>query len=111
MQIIPSGANRFKKTDNVVLYTEVYEPLLTAEKPPVVAVGYSITNRITDKEVFTTGAIRADQFIQKGSPVVPVGLKVPLKDIPAGNYRMVVQAVDAAGNHAPNRAISFDVTD
>jgi VWFA-related protein len=111
MQIIPSGTNRFKKSENVVLYTEVYEPLLTADKPPVLGVGYSIVNRITDKEVFATGAIRADEYIRKGSPVVPIGLIVPLKDIPAGNYRLVMQAVDSAGNHAANRIISFDVTD
>jgi hypothetical protein len=111
MQIIPSGTNRFKKSENVVLYTEVYEPLLIADKPPVLGVGYSIVNRITDKEVFATGAIRADEYIRKGSPVVPIGLIVPLKNIPAGNYRLVMQAVDSAGNHAANRMISFDVTD
>ncbi|MGA2421207.1 MAG: VWA domain-containing protein [Candidatus Acidiferrum sp.] len=111
IQIIPSGASRFKKSENVVLYTEVYDPLLTAEKPPLVGIGYNIINRITNKEVFTTGAIRADEYIQKGSPVIPIGLKVPLKDIPAGNYLLVVQVADAAGNRAPNRAIAFDVTD
>jgi len=111
IQIIPSGRNRFKKSENVVLYTEVYDPLLTAEKPPLVGIGYNIINRITNKEVFTTGAIRADEYIQKGSPVIPIGLKVPLKDIPAGNYLLVMQVADAAGNRVPNRAIAFDVTD
>jgi VWFA-related protein len=111
IQIIPSGTNRFKKSENVVLYTEVYDPLLTAEKPPLVGIGYNIINRITNKEVFTTGAIRADEYIQKGSPVIPIGLKVPLKDIPAGNYLLVMQVADAAGNRVPNRAIAFDVTD
>jgi VWFA-related protein len=111
IQIIPSGTNRFKKSENVVLYTEVYDPLLTGEKPPLVGIGYNIINRITNKEVFTTGAIRADEYIQKGSPVIPIGLKVPLKNIPAGNYLLVVQVADAAGNRAPNRAIAFDVTD
>lgn len=111
IQIIPSGTNRFKKSENVVLYTEVYEPLLTAEKPPLVGIGYNIVNRITSKEVFATGAIRADEYIQKGSPVIPIGLKVPLKDIPVGSYFLVMQVADAAGNRVPNRAIAFDVTD
>jgi len=43
--------------------------------------------------------------------VIPIGLKVPLKDIPAGNYLLVVQVADAAGNRAPNRAIAFDVAE
>ncbi len=111
MQIIPSGTNHFKKSDNVVLYTEVYEPLLASDKPPAVGVGYSIVNRTTDKEVMSTGAIRVDEYIRKGNPVVPIALVVPLKDIPAGNYRLILQAVDGAGNHAANRVIAFDVTD
>jgi len=37
LQIVPSGSNRFKHTDNVILYTEIYEPLLTSATAPVVA--------------------------------------------------------------------------
>jgi VWFA-related protein len=110
LQIIPSGTNHFRKADNVVLYTEIYEPLLASDKPPLVGVGYRVVNRITNKEVFSTGAIRADEFIQKGSPVVPVGLKVPVKDLPEGSYHLILQAVDAVGNHAPDRSIVFDLT-
>ncbi|HKT47057.1 MAG TPA: VWA domain-containing protein, partial [Candidatus Acidoferrales bacterium] len=109
-QITPSGANHFKKTDNVVLYTEVYEPLLTSEKPPVVAAGYRILDRATQKDVFSTGAIRLDEFIQKGNPVIPIALVVKVKDLNPGAYTLLVQAVDAAGNHAPNRTVDFDVT-
>jgi VWFA-related protein len=111
VQIIPSGSNRFRKSDNLVLYTEVYEPLLTSDKPPAVALGYHLINSGSSKEVFTTGAIRADDFIRKGNPVIPVGLKVPLKDVPAGTYRLVMEAMDAAGNRAPIRSIVFDLTD
>jgi len=42
MQIVPSGSNHFKHTDTVVLYAEIYEPLLTSENPPVVATAYRI---------------------------------------------------------------------
>jgi VWFA-related protein len=110
MQIIPSGTNRFRKTDTVFLYSEVYEPLLASDKPPIVGVGFRVVNRVTQKEVFSTGAIRADDFIQKGSPVVPIGLKVPVKDMPEGAYVLILQAVDGAGNHAANRTVQFDVT-
>jgi len=110
MQVVPSGTNRFKKSETVVLYSEVFEPLLTSDKPPLLAVGYNI-NDSAGKQVFTTGSIRVDDFIQKGSPVIPIGLKVPLKDIPAGNYRLVMQAVDTAGNRSPVRSMAFDVTE
>src|SRR5262249_12319657 len=111
MQIVPSGTNQFKKTDNIIMYTEVYEPLLTSEKPPQVAGGYHTLERATQKDVSFTGVIRLDDFIQKGSPVIPVGLVVKAKDLNPGAYTLMVQAVDGAGNHAPNRTINFDLTD
>jgi len=40
-----SASNRFKRTGNAALYTEVYEPRLTSATPPQVAVGYTILGR------------------------------------------------------------------
>lgn len=111
LQIVPSATNRFKKTDSVIMYTEVYEPLLTSDKPPQVGLGYRIYERASNKEMFFTGVIKADDFIQKGNPVIPMGLKVKVTDLPAGNYRLVVMAVDTAGSHAPNHTVDFDLTD
>ena len=111
MQLVPSATNRFKRTDNVLLYTEIYDPLLASDKPPKVAFGYHLIDRSTNKEVLFTGALSADAFMQKGSPLVPVGMVVKVKDLPPGGYRVVVQAVDGAKNNAPNRSVNFDVTD
>jgi VWFA-related protein len=111
MQVVPSATNRFKRTDNVIMYTEIYDPLLASDKPPRVGFGYRIQERATNKEVFFTGVAAADNFVRKGSPVVPAGMMVKVKDLPAGSYRMIVQAVDDANNHAPNRSIDFDLVD
>jgi VWFA-related protein len=111
MQIFPSGSNRFKHTDNVVVYSEVYEPLLTTDKPPVVASGYTIFDRGTNAKLFSSGAMRADPFIQKGNPVVPFGMKVKVDELKPGGYRLVMQAVDGANNHAPDRFVDFDITE
>jgi hypothetical protein len=37
-------------------------------------------------------------------------LVVKVKDLAPGSYRLVVQAVDSANNHAPDRMVDFDVT-
>ena len=110
-QINPSATNRFTKKDTLVVYTQVYEPLLTSANPPIVAAGYKIHERASGKEIVSTGAIHLDEFIQKGNPMIPVGLKVDVKDMAPGGYELVMMAVDGAGNHAPNRTINFDVTD
>ncbi|PYT69351.1 MAG: hypothetical protein DMG39_18830 [Acidobacteria bacterium] len=111
MQIIPSPTNRFKHTENVVVYSEIYEPLLTSENPPVVAMGYTILERASNQKVFSTGAVRADDFIQKGNPVIPIGMKVKVDDLKPGSYRLVVQAVDSVQNHAPDRTVDFDISE
>jgi hypothetical protein len=38
-------------------------------------------------------------------------LKVNVKDLPAGSYKLLVQAVDGAKHNAPNRIVDFDVVD
>ena len=111
MQITPSGSNRFKHTDNVALYTEIYEPLLTSTTPPVVGMAYRIFERSTNKQVFFTEVMRADDFIQKGNPVIPVGLKVKVDNLKPGSYRLVMQAVDSAKNHAPDRSVDFEMAE
>jgi hypothetical protein len=111
MQIVPSGSNRFKHTDNVALYAEIYEPLLTSATPPAVAMGYTIFERASNQKLFATGGQRADDFIQKGNSVVPIGLKVKVSDLKPGSYRLVLQAVDGVNNHAPDRTLDFDITE
>jgi VWFA-related protein len=111
MQIIPSGTNRFKHTDSVVVYSEIYEPLLTSAAPPLVGMGYRIFERASNKQLFFTDVQRADDFIQKGNPVIPIGLKVKVDDLKPGSYRLVMQAVDSAKNHAPDRTVDFDITE
>jgi hypothetical protein len=111
MQVVPSATNRFKRSDNVVLYTEIYDPLLASDKPPKLGFGYHVMDRATNKELLFTGAIPADDFVKKGNPLVPAGMVVKVKDLPPGGYRLVLQAVDGANNHAPNRTVDFDVTD
>jgi hypothetical protein len=111
MEVVPSANNRFKRSDNVIMYTEIYEPLLTSEPPPRVGFAYRVFDRTTNKEIFFTGLAPADDFVKKGNPVIPAGLMVKVKDLPPGGYRMVVQAADSAHNQAANRQVDFDITD
>jgi VWFA-related protein len=112
MELVPSPTNRFKRTDNVIMYTEIYEPLLASpDSTARVGFAYRVFDRASNKQVLFTGVAPADGFIQKGNSVIPAGMVVAVKDLPAGGYRMVVQAVDNANNHAPDRSVDFDVTD
>jgi VWFA-related protein len=111
MQIIPSGTNRFKHTDTVILYTEIYEPLLTSENPPKIGLGYRIFERDSNKQIFFTGVQPGEEYIQKGNSVIPIGMKIKVDDLKPGAYRLMMQAVDSAKNSAPNRVVDFDITE
>ena len=89
MQVTPAAKYQFKKSDNAILYSQLYAPLLATEKPPQVAAGYRVFDK-SNKEVFFTGAIALDDFVQKGNTVVPFGLKLQVKDLPTGTYRLVL---------------------
>jgi VWFA-related protein len=111
LQVLPAPVNRFKRSDRIILYSEIYDSQLTDEKPPRVALGYKIQERASNKEVFFTGTVPADEFLQKGSPVVPVGMLLMVKDLTPGSYRLVLMAADASGRQAPNRSVDFDLSE
>ncbi|HTA58671.1 MAG TPA: VWA domain-containing protein [Candidatus Baltobacteraceae bacterium] len=108
MQITPAANYAFKQSDRVVVYSQIYEPLLKSDAPPKIAAGYSIFDS-SNKTVMSSGAIPLEDFVQKGNAVVPFALIVKVKDLPPGNYRLVLQAVDGAHNQAPNRETQFSV--
>ena len=108
MQITPAANYAFKQSDKVVIYSQVYEPLLKSDTPPRVVAGYSIIDS-SNKQVFFSGPIPLEEYMEKGNAVVPFGLIVQVKDLPPGNYRLVLQAADGAHNQAPNREAQFTV--
>jgi hypothetical protein len=109
MQITPAASYQFKKTDNVTVYSELYAPLLKTEPTTKVAAGYRIFDS-ANKEVFFTGAISLDGFVEKGNAVVPFALKVDTSKLVPGSYRLVLLAVDGKNNQAPQRPVEFSVS-
>jgi hypothetical protein len=100
MQMVPYGSNRFKKTDLTVFYMELYEPLLAAgdpNKPPVVAVQMRVLDGKTGEQKEDSGLMRIPLPAQGGSPIIPVGMKIPTAELASGLYRVEIKAVDDAG--------------
>jgi len=110
MQINPSASYQFKKGQSVTLYSELYEPLLKTDPTTKVVSGYRIFDQSTNKEVFFTGGVSMESFVQKGNPVVPFAFRVETKDLPPGSYRLVVLAVDGKNNQAPQRPVDFTLS-
>ena len=109
MQLTPASNYQFRKTDNVVLYSEMYEPLLKSDKPPQMKAAYRIVDEANKKEMLFTGGIPVDEFVQKGNSVVPFGLKVQLNELPPGSYKLVLMAADGVNPLAQPREVEFAV--
>ncbi len=109
MQITPSGANRFKKSDMAALYAEIYEPLEVTEKPPQVGVQLRVLDRKSNEAKVDTGMMEVSKSARAGNPVIPIGLKLPVETLPPGSYRVELKAVDGAGKTSPVRTADFDV--
>jgi len=108
LEVVPSGSNRFKRTDRVVLYAQVYDPGLTEPNPPAIKVSFNIVDVKTGQTVIGARDIDPTSSNEKGSSVMAVGIKLPLDRFPAGSYRVDMQASDAAGAHSTTRTVLFD---
>jgi VWFA-related protein len=108
VQDVPTGLYSFKPTDPVGLYLEIYEPGLTEENAPKVMLALKITDRKSGESKVASGTMALDNYVRKGNPVVPVIMKLPLKDLPAGSYHLDVACGDSTGKQI-HRTADFEV--
>jgi VWFA-related protein len=108
MQVVPSSNNRFAKSDNAVFYVEVYDPLLKHESPRL-GVLFNIVNRKTNQPALSSNTVLIDEFVQRGNPLVQLGLKLPIDQLQAGDYRFEIRGRDSAGNASPLRSADFSI--
>jgi hypothetical protein len=104
----PTGYNHFTKNDNVAMYFEIYDPLLTGDKPPKVFVAMRFLDGKTGAPVTDTGTVPVDNFVRAGSSTVAAGLKLPVGSLPPGPYKLEIKAQDSTGTWAL-RTTDFEV--
>jgi VWFA-related protein len=101
VQVFPAGTNRFRSSDKVAVYLEVYEPLLAEAEPPAnlaVALQFRILDAKTGEQKTDSGLFRIPMPAPSGNPAISSGNSLPVASIPPGAYRLIVSAVDSAGN-------------
>lgn len=105
VEVVPSGSNRFRKTENVTVYFEVYTRN---------AGGVRAEMRVTQRQGQTTkddhlphGSI-ALSAPKGGSDTIPVAIALPIAGFDPGAYTLAVSATDAAGKQV-TRTADFEV--
>ena len=108
IQDVPAAEYKFKATDPAGAYLEIFEPGLTGEKPPDVQVSIKITDLKSGKPIVATPNFTVKGYMRAGNPLIPVILKLPLKDLPVGSYRLEINSLDTVGK-SQLRAADFEV--
>ncbi|MGH9499704.1 MAG: VWA domain-containing protein [Terriglobales bacterium] len=108
LEIVPTAAHHFKKSDNAAVYAEVYEPLLASTQHMQVGIELKVIDQ-SGAEKFDTGLQNAEPYMQPGSPVIAVGMKLPVEKLSPGSYQVALQAMDSAGNKSKARVAEFVV--
>jgi len=109
IEFTPTGDTRFAKSDHLIAYFEIYEPLLTDAPSTSVRFQMRITDEKTGEVKTDTGLRTADSFVQPGKTVIPISEQVAITELPSGNYRLEVQASDSTGDKTEWRTTSFTV--
>jgi hypothetical protein len=109
IEFIPTADERFGKTDPMVAYFEVYEPLL-ARQP---AAKVQVHLRIVDAKASAVGndfqSVDVASYVDSGNSTIRISRKIPTDNLPAGSYRLEVRAVDSDGVSTPWRSADFAV--
>ncbi len=109
MELVPSTSYRFAKTSQPVVYVEVFDPALKTDRPPYVGVLYNIIDRKTNQQVFSSNTILVNEFLVPGNPLVPIGFKLPIDQLQAGDYRFEIKGRDQMGNVSAVRTAEFSI--
>jgi hypothetical protein len=109
LEITPSADNHFKKTDKVAVYAQIYAPQLAAANPPTVKCTYVIVDSKTGKTLGAVPGIDMAEYVQKGNAVIPVALRLPVENIPPGDYLLKIQASESDGALTQIRSVNFAV--
>jgi VWFA-related protein len=109
VKVVPSGSNRFHKTDKCYLYAELYEPAIAQpgvrpEEFPAFGIKVEILDAGTGKTVRDLGVMRLKPPATSGNPAIPMAVQFNLADLAPGAYTLRVTGLDSKDRQAVRTA-------
>ncbi len=108
VQYLPDTETRVPRHMRLPVYFEIYEPLLKQQTTEVY-MHLRVASLKTGSAVLDSGLISAANWVLPGNPVIPVGFSLGTQNLDKGNYRVDVQATDAAGKASSWRQANFTI--
>jgi Ca-activated chloride channel family protein len=109
MELVPSPSCRFAKGTGPAVYVEIFDPVLKDGRPHRVGVEFTVADRKSGRQVLSSNGILTADHLQRGNPLVPMGFKLPVENVPPGDYQLVVQARDSEGHTSGLRSADFSI--
>src|SRR5208337_2456695 len=109
LEFTPAGDARFQKNDRLMTYFEIYEPPLGGTGAVKIVFQMRVKDASTGEISTDTGLRPVQLGSRPGNPVIPVAEEIAIDKLPAGTYRLEVQASDSTGKSTIWRGVSFTV--
>jgi hypothetical protein len=108
-QFTPASRTRFKSSEHVMAYFEVYQPLSGGRSRTDVKAHVRIVDSHTGEKKFEFYPVDAKSYERPGSRVLAFAGDLSIAELPKGEYRVEVQATDSAGHSSSLRSVTFTV--
>ena len=109
MRIVPTGSNRFKKTETSFFYVEIYEPRLAEKKPDfAIVLQVVLKDRKSAEKKGDSGQMRLDTSKLANTTTIPLAQRLPVANLAPGSYTLEFSVMDTA-NKTFKRTVDFEV--
>jgi hypothetical protein len=108
-QFTPASRTRFKSSEHVMAYFEVYQPLSGEQSRTDLKAHVRIVDARTGDQKFEFYPVDARSYERSGSRVLAFAGSLPIAQLPKGEYRVEAQATDSAGRSTVVRSASLTI--
>ena len=117
-EIVVSPDHKFKKTQELIVLLQIYNPMVTPEKKFNLEATYTFYKQeagtekrfnSTEPQTFSSESMGAS-FDPSGSSSIQAGQGVPLQSFPDGSYRLEIKIADKLSSKVLTQNVNFTVT-
>jgi hypothetical protein len=118
-EIVVSPERKFKKTQELIVLFQIYNPNLTAEKKFSLEATYTFYRmdagaekrfNSTEPQQFTNESMGASFDPTGATSSIQAGQGIPLQSFPEGSYRLEVKVTDKQSTKTLTQNVNFTVT-
>jgi hypothetical protein len=118
-EIVVSPEHKFKKSQELIVLLQIYNPMVSPEKKFSLEATYTFYRQdagaekrfnATEPQTFTSENVGASGFDPAGNAAIQAGQGIPLQSFPEGSYRLEIKVTDKLSSKAVTQNVNFTVT-